>query len=86
MTACMSIVPRTATASLPPGMSTRAASRAVRVGSPIMRGQDRVDRTELWCVLRMRIGKRFGLEDIALAHAAVEQGTGDGNVIVDVRE
>jgi hypothetical protein len=33
----------------------------------------------------MRIGGRFGLEEISLAHKAVEQGTGNGNVVIDVR-
>jgi NADPH:quinone reductase len=34
--------------------------------------------------ISMRIGKRFGLADIALAHEAVENGRGQGNVVIDV--
>ncbi|NKQ56963.1 NADPH:quinone reductase [Amycolatopsis sp. K13G38] len=49
------------------------------------RAADDVNRWAAAGELKMRIGKRFALEDIALAHEAVEQGTGNGNVIVDIR-
>jgi NADPH:quinone reductase len=35
-------------------------------------------------LLAVRIGRRHGLDDIAEAHKDVEQGTGGGNVVVDV--
>lgn len=34
--------------------------------------------------LRHAVGERFALRDIALAHEAVEQGKGIGNVVIDV--